>query len=49
MREVLRSLAALEGPKSVILISEGLVLDGLGGATSKKSPRLRPTCAPAST
>ena len=30
MREVLRSLAALEGPKAVILISEGLVLDGLG-------------------
>jgi VWFA-related protein len=30
MREVLRSLAALEGPKSVILISEGLVLEGLG-------------------
>jgi VWFA-related protein len=31
MREVLRSLGALEGPKSVILISEGLVLEGLGG------------------
>jgi VWFA-related protein len=31
MREVLRSLAVLEGPKSVILISEGLVLEGLGG------------------
>jgi VWFA-related protein len=30
MREVLKSLAALEGPKSVILISEGLVLEGLG-------------------
>lgn len=30
MREVLKSLARLEGPKSVILISEGLVLDGLG-------------------
>jgi VWFA-related protein len=29
MREVLRSLAVLDGPKSVILISEGLVLDGL--------------------
>ncbi|MGQ0735448.1 MAG: hypothetical protein ACT4QD_17565 [Acidobacteriota bacterium] len=29
MREVLRSLAPLEGPKSVILISEGLVLEGL--------------------
>lgn len=31
IREVLRSLAVLDGPKSVILISEGLVLDGLGG------------------
>ena len=31
MREVLRSLASLDGPKSVILISEGLVLEGLGG------------------
>jgi len=31
MREILRSLAALDGPKSVILISEGLVLEGLGG------------------
>ena len=31
MREVLRSLGALDGPKSVILISEGLVLEGLGG------------------
>ena len=30
MREILRSLAALEGPKTVILISEGLVLEGLG-------------------
>ena len=30
MREVLRSLGALEGPKTVILISEGLVLEGLG-------------------
>jgi VWFA-related protein len=30
MREVLKSLAAVEGPKSVILISEGLVLEGLG-------------------
>ncbi len=29
MREVLKSLADLEGPKSVILISEGLVLEGL--------------------
>jgi VWFA-related protein len=31
IREVLRSLGALEGPKSVILISEGLVLESLGG------------------
>jgi VWFA-related protein len=31
IREVLRSLAGLDGPKSVILISEGLVLEGLGG------------------
>jgi VWFA-related protein len=31
MREVLRSLSVLDGPKSVILISEGLVLEGLGG------------------
>ena len=30
MREVLRSLANLEGPKSVVLISEGLILEGLG-------------------
>jgi len=30
MREVLRSLGALDGPKTVILISEGLVLEGLG-------------------
>jgi VWFA-related protein len=29
MREVLRSLGGFEGPKSVILISEGLVLEGL--------------------
>lgn len=31
LRAVLKSLAALEGPKSVILISEGMVLEGLGG------------------
>ena len=31
IRDALRSLAPLEGPKSVILISEGLVLEGLGG------------------
>jgi VWFA-related protein len=29
MRNTLRSLAAIEGPKNVILISEGLVLEGL--------------------
>lgn len=29
MRETLKSLAQLEGPKNVILISEGLVLEGL--------------------
>lgn len=31
MREVLAALRAIDAPKSVILISEGLVLDGLGG------------------
>ena len=30
IREVLRGLGAMDGPKSVIVISEGLVLDGLG-------------------
>jgi VWFA-related protein len=30
MRDVLRSLASLDGPKSVILVSEGLVLEGFG-------------------
>ena len=33
MRAVLKSLAALEGPKSVILISEGLIFEGLGSET----------------
>jgi VWFA-related protein len=33
MRSVLQSLGAIEGPKSVILISEGLVFEGLGGET----------------
>jgi hypothetical protein len=33
MRTVLRSLSALEGPKSVILLSEGLIFEGLGGET----------------
>jgi VWFA-related protein len=31
MREVLKSLGAIEGPKSVIYISEGLMLEGLTG------------------
>lgn len=31
MRAALQSLAAIEGPKNVILISEGLVLEGLTG------------------
>ena len=30
IRAVLKSLGALDGPKSVILVSEGLVLEGLG-------------------
>jgi VWFA-related protein len=29
MREILKSIGAIEGPKSVIVISEGLVMDGL--------------------
>ncbi len=33
MRAVLKSLASLEGPKSVILVSEGLNFDGLGSET----------------
>jgi VWFA-related protein len=33
MRSVLQSIAAVEGPKSVIVISEGLVFEGLGGET----------------
>ena len=31
MRTVLESIAAIDGPKSVIVISEGLVFEGLGG------------------
>ena len=31
MRDALKALAPIEGPKSVILISEGLILEGLGG------------------
>ena len=33
MRSVLKSLGGLEGPKSVILLSEGLIFEGLGGET----------------
>ena len=33
MRSVFKSLAALEGPKSVILVSEGLIFEGLGSET----------------
>ena len=33
MRAVLMSLGNLEGPKSVILVSEGLMFDGLGTET----------------
>lgn len=33
MRAVLQSLAGVEGPKSVILISEGLIFEGLGQDT----------------
>jgi VWFA-related protein len=33
MRAVLKSLGSLEGPKSVILVSEGLIFEGLGSET----------------
>ena len=33
MRAVLKSLSGLEGPKSVIVISEGLIFEGLGNET----------------
>ena len=33
MRAVFKSLAALEGPKSIILVSEGLIFEGLGTET----------------
>ena len=33
MRAVFKSLAGLEGPKSVILVSEGLIFEGLGSET----------------
>ena len=35
MRALFKSLGSLEGPKSVILISEGLIFDGLGGETDE--------------
>ena len=35
MRAVLQSLAGIEGPKSVIVVSEGLVFEGLGGETDE--------------
>jgi len=35
MRAVLQSLAGLEGPKSVIIISEGLVFESLGSETDE--------------
>ena len=33
MRAVLQGLAGIEGPKSVIVVSEGLIFEGLGGET----------------
>jgi len=35
MRGVLQSLGAIEGPKAVILVSEGMVFEGLGGETDE--------------
>ena len=35
MRAVLKGLGGVEGPKSVILMSEGLVFEGLGGETDE--------------
>jgi VWFA-related protein len=35
MRAVFKGLAALEGPKSVVLISEGLIFEGLGSETDE--------------
>jgi VWFA-related protein len=35
MRSVLQGLAALEGPKSVILVSEGLIFESLGSETDE--------------
>lgn len=35
MRGVLTSLGAIEGPKAVILVSEGMVFEGLGGETDE--------------
>lgn len=35
MRAVFKSLAALEGPKSIILVTEGLIFEGLGTETEE--------------
>ncbi|MDP2052051.1 MAG: hypothetical protein Q8L75_00340, partial [Acidobacteriota bacterium] len=35
MRAVMQGLAGIEGPKSIILMSEGLVFEGLGGETEE--------------
>ena len=35
MRAVLQSLAGFEGPKSVIIVSEGLIFEGLGSETDE--------------
>ena len=35
MRAVFKGLGSLEGPKSVILVSEGLIFEGLGGETDE--------------
>jgi VWFA-related protein len=35
MRAVLQGLGGLEGPKSVIILSEGLIFEGLGGETDE--------------
>ena len=35
MRAVLQGLGGIEGPKSVILVSAGMVFDSLGGETDE--------------
>jgi VWFA-related protein len=35
MRAVFKSLSGIEGPKSVVLVSEGLIFEGLGGETDE--------------